>query len=137
MSETEINSRRADARTGQSIGNTRDMAGQAPYIINTSLAYEGFNFFNAGVYYNVQGPTLQFVGVADRPDVYTVPFHSVNVSFSKGFGREGNFNVSFKINNLLADERESEYQSFGAKNQLFQSLAPGRTFSLSLSYKIF
>ena len=138
MSQTEINSRGADARTGQTIGNTRDMAGQAPYIINTGLAYEGFdNFFNAGVYYNVQGPTLQFVGVADRPDVYTVPFHSVNVSFSKGFGREGNFNVSFKINNLLNARRESEYQSFGAKNQLFQSLVPGRTFSLSLGCKIF
>ena len=92
---------------------------------------------NAGIYYNVQGRTLQFVGVADRPDVYTVPFHSVNLSFSKGFGEEGKINLSFKVSNLLNDKRESEYESFGASNQLFQSLAPGRTFSLGLGWKLF
>ena len=138
MSQSEINSREADARVGQTIDPTRDMAGQAPYIINAGVSYEGFdNFLNAGIYYNVQGRTLQFVGIADRPDVYAVPFHSVNMSVSKGFGEEGNFNVSFKISNLLNDKRESEYRSFGAQDQLFQSLAPGRTFSLSLGYKIF
>jgi len=138
MSATEFKSRTDNARVGQSVKNTRDMAGQAPYIINTGLAYSGNdNFFNAGIYYNVQGRTLQFVGVADRPDVYTVPFHSVNMSFSKGFGEDGKMNLSFKVSNLLNDKRESEFESFGAQNQLFQRLAPGRTFSLGFGYRIF
>lgn len=138
MSATEFASRSRNARVGQTIEDTRDMAGQAPYIINTGLAYSGAdNFLNAGIYYNVQGRTLQFVGAADRPDVYTVPFHSVNMSFSKGFGIDGKLNMSLKINNLLNDKREAEFESFGAANQLFQSLAPGRTFSVSLGYQIF
>ena len=138
MSATEFNSRVDNARVGQTIDNTRDMAGQAPYIINAGLSYEGLdNFLNAGIFYNVQGRTLQFVGIADRPDVYTVPFHSVNLSFSKGFGEDGKLNLSFKVNNLLDDLREAEFESFGAENQVFGRLAPGRTFSVGLGLKIF
>lgn len=138
MSATEFNSRVLNARTGQSIDDTRDMAGQAPFIVNAGLQYEGFdNFLNAGIYYNVQGRTLQYVGVADIPDVYSVPFHSINLSFSKGFGEDGKFNVSFKVDNLLDDKREQEFESFGAQNRLFQRLAPGRTFSFGFGYQIF
>ena len=44
---------------------------------------EGFmDKFEMAVFYNVQGPTLYFVGNVDRPDVYTVPFHSVNLSIN-------------------------------------------------------
>jgi TonB-dependent receptor len=138
MNPTEYQSRVDNARHGETVSSTRAMAGQAPYIINAGLSYQGYdNMLDAGIYYNVQGSTLQFVGIADRPDVFTVPFNSLNVNVSKGFGEDGKMSVSLKVTNLLDSKRELEFESFGAQNQLFSTLDPGRTFKLSFSYKIY
>jgi hypothetical protein len=137
MNPTEFQSRIDNARTGENITSTRQMAGQAPYIVNFGLTYEGLdNFVNAALFYNVQGETLQFVGIADRPDVFTVPFNSLNFNISKSFGDDQRMNFGFKITNMLNDKRESIQQSFGAEDQIFNSINPGRTFNLSFSYKI-
>src|SRR5690606_32561342 len=87
MSPTEFHSREKNERIGETISNKRDMAGQAPYIINAGLAYNGrVNGLEAGIYYNVQGETLQYVGIADKPDVYSLPFHSLNFNAGKSLG---------------------------------------------------
>lgn len=139
LSSTEYTSRLDNARTGQPVGKTRDMAGQAPYIINAGLAYDGgengfWNGLEAGLYYNVQGQTLQYVGIVDRPDIYTVPFHSLNFNFGKSFGRENRFQAGLKIDNILGDKRESVYQSYEAADRYFSKLSPGTTFQLKLGY---
>jgi len=137
MSDTEFNSRVRNARDGQEIDRQRDMAGQAPYLINTGLSYANpENGWGFGMYYNVQGETLQFVGIADRPDVYSVPFHSLNVSISRSFGTQNRFNVGAKVSNLLGDDREEVFKSFGTQDELFTRLRPERTFSLSFGYKM-
>lgn len=137
INPTEFQSRLDNARTGENIDGTRQMAGQAPYIVNFGLSYEGLdNFINAALFYNVQGETLQFVGIADRPDVYTVPFNSLNFNISKSFGDDQRMNFGFKVTNLLNDKREFVQQSFGSKDQIFSSLNPGRTFSISFSYNL-
>ncbi|MCA1755934.1 MAG: TonB-dependent receptor [Bacteroidales bacterium] len=139
---TEYLSRIENARTGQVIDNYRVMAGQAPYIVNAGISYtgkdEGFlKGFEAGLYYNVQGTTLQYVGIADRPDIYTLPFHALNFTASQTFGREKRTNLSFKIDNLLDDEKESVFRSFNPTDQFFTRLEPGITFHLKLSYSLF
>ena len=122
-------------REGESIDNSREAVGQAPYLINVGLGYNGFeNGIEAGVYYNVQGRTLSIVGINNSPDVYNVPFHSLNINLSKAFGPERKNRLSFKISNLLNDKREREYDSFQSDAQLFSSRAPGRTFSIGYSY---
>lgn len=137
MTPTERNSRVENARTGMEIGTTRDMAGQAPYLVNAGFSYNGKRSgLDIGAYYNVQGPTLQFVGIVDRPDVYSVPFHSLNFSASKPFGSQEQFRAGFKISNLLNDKRESVFRSYGAQDQFFSRLSPGREFSVSLSYRL-
>jgi hypothetical protein len=137
MSDTEFNSRVRNARDGQEIDRFRDMAGQAPYLINSGLSYANAeNGWKAGVYYNVQGESLQFVGIADRPDIYSVPFHSLNLSINKSFGAENRFNIGAKVSNLLGDDREEVFKSFGTDDQLFTRLSPQRTFSLSFGYKM-
>jgi hypothetical protein len=84
MSATEKRSRQLTAREGQKIGDTRDMAGQAPYIVNTGIAYSDFNTgWEAGIYYNVQGPTLNMVGFGNRTDTYAVPFNSLNLNVTR------------------------------------------------------
>ena len=95
MSENEYTSKVANARTGQEIKEYRAMAGQAPYLINAGLSYLGgikdstfWRGVQMGMFYNVQGRTLQIVGIADKPDIYTKPFHSLNFTASKKFEKK-------------------------------------------------
>src|SRR5690606_19987543 len=125
MTLTELKSREKNERNGEIVGNSRDMTGQAPYIINVGLSYLGPKAgLEAGLYYNLQGESLQFVGIADKPDVYTVPFHSLNFNANQSFGEQDKMKLGLGISNILRDKRESVFQSFGANPQLFESLDP-------------
>ena len=135
LSKTEYESRVDNAREGQTIDEYRQMAGQAPYIINTGLAYNGgakgfWKGLEVGLYYNMQGQTLQYAGIVDRPDIYTVPFHSLNFNTNKKFGKNDKMVVGLKITNLLNDKKEEVYKSFRAEDQYFSQLTIGTTFSV-------
>ncbi len=139
---TEYISRLENARTGQEIAKTREMAGQAPWIINSGVTWSGretgiLSEFEAGLFYNVQGKTLQYVGIADRPDIYTLPFHSLNFTASKNLGKEKKLQIGVKIDNLLNDKKESVFKSFNPTDQFFTKLEPGTTYQLKLSYALF
>ncbi len=139
LSNIEFLSRESSARVGQNISKYRDMAGQAPYIINAGIVYAGgengfLNGLEAGLYYNVQGETLQYVGIADRPDVYSVPYHSLNLNANKSFGEDNRLRIGLKIDNILSQKKESVYKSFNASNQFFSSINPGTSFQIKLSY---
>ncbi|MDB2697921.1 TonB-dependent receptor, partial [Crocinitomicaceae bacterium] len=139
LSLTEYLSRVDNARTGQVVNTFRDMAGQAPLVINAGLAYSGgekgfWKNFEAGVYYNVQGRTLLYAGIVDRPDIYTVPFHSLNMNINKSFGEDKKTSVGLKVSNLLNDYREEVYQSFNADDQYFTRLGIGTTIQLKLTH---
>ncbi|MEZ5198720.1 MAG: TonB-dependent receptor [Bacteroidales bacterium] len=142
LSQTEYDSRVENARTGQTIYEYRDMAGQAPYIINTGLSYNGgtkgfWQDFEAGVYYNVQGKTLEYVGIADRPDIYSKPYNSLNFNSNKKLGKDKRMQIGLKIENILNSSRESVFESYNATDQYFEKLDPGFKFSLRFSYAIF
>ncbi|MCB0699342.1 MAG: TonB-dependent receptor, partial [Chitinophagaceae bacterium] len=135
MTSIEYNARKKYERVGQSITDKRDMAGQSPYVINAGIAYSNADMgLNAGVFYNVKGPTLYIVGVGLYPDVYTEPFHGVNLSFNKTIGKEGKTVIDFKVENLLNDRVEKFYQSYKATKQIFDSINPGRSFSIGISH---
>ncbi len=142
LSTTEYLSKIENARTGETIDNEREMAGQAPYIINAGISYDGGENgfgkgFEAGFYYNVQGTTLQYVGIADRPDIYMLPFHSLNFTSSKKLGSEQRAKIGIKISNILNDKKESVFRSFNPTDQYFTKLEPGITFALKFSYTLF
>lgn len=135
MTDLEFNSRKEYEKVGQNITDTRDMAGQSPYVINAGLSYNDADAgFNAGIFYNVKGPTLYIVGVGLYPDVYTEPYHGVNLSFNKTLGKKGNTSIDLKVDNLLNDRQEKFYQSYNAQRQIFDSMNPGTTFSLGISH---
>jgi hypothetical protein len=141
LTNTEFQSRIANARTGQEIKSVRDMAGQAPFIINAGLTYSGakrglWKDLEAGLYYNVQGETLQYVGMLDRPDIYLTSFHSLNFNVNKKLGKKNHFQVGLKIENLLNSKKQSVYKSFNANNQIFKYRSQGITFQLKLSYSL-
>lgn len=136
MTQVEFNARKNYEKTGESIEDTRAMAGQSPYVINAGLIYSHYEMgLDAGIFYNVKGSTLTIVGVGLYPDVYIEPFHSLNVSFNKKFGEDQKTQLDFKISNLLDDKVESVYRSYEAQDALFSSLNPGRTFSIGISHK--
>lgn len=137
LSESELKSRQNSARDGEEVKDTRAMAGQAPYVVNLGLSYNNRETgLQANASYNVQGRTLEFVGFGNRTDVYTNPFNSLNLKVGKAFGEEKNLNVSFKVSNLLNDDKEKVFSSYGAQDQIFSRLTPQRTFSLSVSYTL-
>ncbi|MGK6351057.1 TonB-dependent receptor domain-containing protein [Parapedobacter sp. DT-150] len=131
----EYDSRLNAARDGEEIEDTRELQGQSPYLINTGLLYNNEDLgLETGLFYNVQGKTLEVIGLSVNPDVYTQPFNSLNFNFSKKVGQAKKGTISLKVENILNDDRESLYESFRAESQRFQLRSPGRNFSLGYSY---
>jgi outer membrane receptor protein involved in Fe transport len=135
MTNKEFNSRKTYEKDGQTIENTRKMAGQAPYILNGGLAYDNPGLgFDAGFFYNVKGPTLFIVGAGLFPDVEAQPFHSLNFNLNKSFGAERKASVNLNVSNMLNDVREEMYTGFRAENQIFTSFSPRTAVSIGLKY---
>jgi hypothetical protein len=133
----EYESRLNNLREGETIEDTRQMQGQAPYLINAGISYAPLNSdWDAGLFYNVQGRRISIVGIGAAADVYDVPFHSLNFSAKKQFGSKKNHQLSFQISNLLDSKREKEYESFGSSNATFSLLNPRRTFRLKYSFNL-
>jgi len=140
MSQTEKDAREYAKRTGQVVGDYRVMAGQAPHIINIGISFDGgangfFKGSEAGFFYNVQGRTLEVVGIADRPDIYTKPFHSLNFNSNTTFGSSKRLSAGFKVNNILNNKKQSYYNSFDDNTSLYNYFESGITFSASIKYK--
>ena len=82
------------------------------------------------------GPKLVSVGINYTPDVYSVPFHSLNFNFRKVFGEDGKYQLGLSVDNILDDVLETETRSFRADANVFNRLSPGRTFGLNFSLRI-
>lgn len=138
LSATELAFREDNARIGEKVEDYRNMAGQAPLIINLGIAYNGSeNGLEAGLYYNMQGQTLEVVGIVDRPDIYTKSFHSLNLNANMSLGEKKKIQVGLKVENILGDSKESVFSFYKGDEQYFTRLYQGRTFQLRFSYKFF
>ncbi|MDT0558139.1 TonB-dependent receptor [Ichthyenterobacterium sp. W332] len=136
MSDDEFSSRSLAARDGETIERERDLQGQAPYVINVGLDYNNPDIgLQTGLFFNVQGETLEVVGIGLVPDVYTQPFNSLNFTLNKSFGEKRNSSIDLKVSNILGATRLSEYVSFGTNNQTFSLREPGTEISLGYSFK--
>ena len=133
---SEYNLRLEGLRDGETINETRPLQGQSPFLVNTGISYDNYDKgVQAGLFYNVQGKTLEIVGTGFYPDVYSMPFHSLNFNLNKTFGEERNTALNFRITNILGDHKESFFQSFEAADQYFSFRDPGRSFTFGFSYK--
>jgi len=136
MSDDEFEGRQAGARDGETIDRKRDLQGQAPYLINVGLNYnDSEKGFRTGLFYNVQGETLEVVGIREVPDVYTKPFNSLNFTLNKAFGENKRSSIDLKVNNILNSTRLSEYVSYRAQDQVFTLREPGTEISLGYTFK--
>ncbi len=136
MSDGEFNSRLGSARVGQTIDRKRQLQGQSPFLINASLNYTNDEKgLQTGLFFNMQGETLEVVGLGGVPDVFTLPFESLNFTFNKAFGENKKSSIDVKVSNILGAERESVFQSFQAEDRVFSLRQPGTEFSIGYSYK--
>ena len=134
MNVSELEARERFEKEGQNIESTRQMQGQAPFVINGGFIYsDNDKGLNAGIFYNVKGPTLAVVGGGLFPDVYTDPFHNLKINLNKKLGEEQNQTLNLEISNLLLDTFDQYYSGFQAENQVFQAYSPGVTFSVGYS----
>jgi len=133
-SEDELKLRTLGLRDGETLGTSRPLQGQSPYLINAGLDYNNTDKgIRGGFYYNVQGKTLEVVGDGFYPDVFTMPFHSLNFNFTKQF--KNNTSLTLRVRNLLDDERESLFEGYGGTTEYFRLRHIGRSFSLGYSVK--
>lgn len=138
MTDTEFDARKVFEKDRETIDKTREMAGQAPYIINAGFTYENVDIgFDWGLFYNVKGPTLILVGGGLTPDVYSEPLHALNFNLNKTIGKEKRATINFGVNNILNDVREEFFTGFNAADQYYSRMGPGTSYSLGLKYSIF
>jgi TonB-dependent receptor len=136
MTTTEFSSRKLVEREGEDIDNKREMAGQAPYVVNFGVSYTNLEKgISSGLFYNVKGPTLIIVGTGFVPDIYQREFHSLNWGISKKIGEERKTAIDFKVSNILNDKREDFFSAFEAADQIFTQFSPGTTISAGISHK--
>lgn len=136
MTDVEYNARKTFEKSGETIGNTRVMAGQSPWVINGGFSYgNNDKGWDAGIFYNVKGSTLTIVGGGLYPDIYIEPFHSLNLSVSKRLGKDNNTSIDFKVSNILNQKVESIFKSYDTEPKTYSSMNPGISFGFGLSYK--
>jgi hypothetical protein len=126
----------------------RPMQGQSPYLINTGLFYQNeARGISASLLYNRFGRRIESVGVPmqnpndDIPDIYEMPRHSLDLTFTKQVGRF--IELKAGIKDLL--QAKIEYKQFlgltdesGDKRtveQLVRSYRPGMTMSVGIAFK--
>lgn len=124
--------------------DTRALQGQSPYIVNADLNYENPGLGTSiGAYFNVFGPRLSRVSVAETPDVFEQPRPQLDLIASQRLLPQLSLKVTAK--NVLNTRFREEYdQSGGVTTQVpagfedfgytFQEYGLGTSFSVGLSF---
>jgi outer membrane receptor protein involved in Fe transport len=135
MSDAEYQGRLIIAE-GRPLNDSRKLQGQSPYMINSGLNFKiNKSNLEGGLFYNVQGKTLEVVGIGIVPDVYSEPFHSLNFSMQKSFGKDQRQSIKLTVDNLLGDIRESFYSFYDQPELHFSRFKPGTSFTLAYNLK--
>ncbi|RQO29981.1 TonB-dependent receptor [Taibaiella sp. KBW10] len=130
--------------------SSRPLAGQSPYMINTSLSYHTpDNKLNLTAMYNVIGQRIYLVGDQRFGDVYESPRNLLDFQIAYNLSKKSELKLNVK------DILSSPYQFYfdqdtdgkftgtafkdgtmqAKKDWILQQYRPGTTFSLTYSYK--
>ena len=77
----------------------RPMVGQAEYVVNAGLSYNGHSGFGATLLYNVVGPRITEAGTIPLPDAYERERHVVDLALRAPLPSHASFKIDAK--NLL------------------------------------
>lgn len=128
--KTEYELRSENLRDGEILPNSRSMAGQAPFLINSYINYtDRVSSMNFNLSYNIQGKTLLIVGSGLTPDVYVKPFNSLNFNSYKSFGKSDNLKLTLTIKNILNSKTSSIFVNY-EDAAISQTQLPGVNFNI-------
>ncbi len=121
--------------------NNRPMVGQSPYIINAGLIYQASKQqFMLSLLYNRVGKRMSAIGSKDYPNTWEIPGSSLDITFSKGFGRF--FEIKGGVKNLLnapvvlrQDWQFEKNGSIETKSLNTEYYKDGRLINLGFVYK--
>jgi hypothetical protein len=116
---------------------TRQMYGQAPYVLNGILSYSFDSLgLNLAIAYNVQGPRLAVVSAQPEaiPDVYDMPRHLLDFKVSKTIGKH--FSVSVLIKDIFNAPIRRSYNYQEGFSIDFDNYRYGTNYYLSVAYKL-
>lgn len=112
--------------------DTRQMFGQAPYVVNVGLGYSSFSLGTSiNVHLNSVGKRLAFNAPGGTPDVYEKPLSMFDVVTSQRIWHGLKF--SFAAKNVLDAKSEEVYEFLG-QDYTYSSHSIGRSVSAGLSY---
>lgn len=131
----------------------RPMQGQSPYLVNAGLFYNSdaskptvsrLKGWSAAILYNIIGMRIigvgRSIGSAETdvrvPDSYEMPRHQVDMNIGKSFGH---VDVRLSVRDLLSQKvRYVQFENtpHGELEQVTRSYNPGRTVTLSVTYRL-
>ncbi|MCB9032619.1 MAG: TonB-dependent receptor [Chitinophagales bacterium] len=121
----------------ESISHKREMQGQSPYLINAFVSYaHPTSGTELNLSYNVKGKSIAIVSIGDYPYIYEDPFHNLDFKITQKLGKKDQFNLSFKANNLLGDNRNLYYEFLNLGKTNYRTFEEGRTFQLGFSWSL-
>lgn len=122
---------RQDGETSNQLSASRDLQGQAPFVVNTTLQYAHDELGVFRLLYNTKGETLAELGETGLPDILEARRDQLDFVWTNEIDFvDWPVAVKFAVENLL-DDRYLWTQD-GTVQRRFQS---GLTFSLSGSYR--
>ena len=131
----EFDLRENNARDGETINKYRPMSGQSPYSVNAAIVYEiPESGTNISLAYNVQGEQLSIIASGRVPDIYTIPFNSLNFNAYRNFGKNKKARVTLSVMNILNDDVTLVYRSYKAADTIYTSYKPGISAGLKYTY---
>ncbi len=129
FTEAELIGRRAN---DPSVGDTRPLFDQSPYVINADLTYDNRRSGTlASAVFNLAGERIFFT-VDGGPDVYEQPFPQLDLIFSQRLWTH--WKVKLSVKNVLDSEFKRTYSSDFDSPFLNAQYRKGRTFGFTLSY---
>ncbi len=122
--------------------DNRPLQGQSPYVINGGIGYNDTKKqLQINILYNVIGKRIYAVGNNygfQYPDWYEMPRNVVDVTFSKGLGKnlmlKGGVTDLLNARNLVLQDGNQDKVFDINKDQIIQSYRAGRVYSLGLAY---
>jgi outer membrane receptor protein involved in Fe transport len=125
------------------VPDTRQMQGQAPYIINAGISYvDNKNNFSSTIMLNRVGHRLYIVGSNIIPNRWENPRSIIDLQFTKSFYKN-KLEIRFNIRDLLHQDLIYYYKGTNRANNAFDSKVDyvnfernfGSSYSFVISYK--
>jgi TonB-dependent receptor len=114
--------------------DTREMYGQAPYVINVSLSYDNLRYGTSiNMSYNRVGKTFAINLGGGAPNVYEEPRNMLNLIATQNL--TSGMKIKLVGKNLFNAEMEKTY-TYRDKKYYYQQYGIGRSISLGLSYTL-